>query len=87
MNRLELAQEINDKIKLIGKSQLIQGHRVMAQVIHSKGVIFSVWVDGSMDGCSIYFYADMSRVYPSGDYTGGIDEAKAALKEFLEGDV
>ncbi len=86
MNRLELAQEIYDKINLFRGSVLIKDHRVMAQV-YNTGIIFSVWKNEELYNGSLQFRPDMSIVHEQHGYDGSIDEARAALKEFLEGEI
>jgi hypothetical protein len=38
-------------------------------------------------GANVYFHPDLTRVYPDDEYAGNENEARAALKEFLESEV
>ncbi len=86
MNRLELAQEIYDKRKILVKSSFTQGHHVCLHDHMPDGVIFSVWLQGTDSSEAPLFNAEL-EVVGNNDYPESIDEAKAALKEFLEGNV
>lgn len=92
MNKLELAQEINDKIKDIHSKtdELnlgdVEGFYVCVHNHYKRGLMFSVWAYGFDSDLAPTFDTDLNLRTDNG-YKGDIDEARAALKEFLEGEV
>ncbi len=92
MNRLELAQEISEKIKDITskKEKLnlgdVGGFYVCAHDHYPDGLIFSVWASDVATNLAPTFDADLNLIKDN-DYPESIDEAKSALKEFLEGEI
>ncbi len=85
MNRLELAQEIYDKQQKLRVSGRPQGFNIcITETVNE--LTFMVWHDSVGLERWIEFNAKLD-VVNNKNYPESIDEAKAALKEFLEGDV
>jgi len=91
MNKLELAQEIGEKVNSFQKTYKIGDYYAYPQFGGGfEGVVFSVWKNYPefvKPAANIYFHPDLTRVYPDDEYAGNEDEARAALKEFLESEV
>jgi hypothetical protein len=92
MNKLELAQEIGEKVNSFQKTYKIGDYYTYPQFGGGfEGVVFSVWKNypelDDFTGANVYFHPDLTRVYPDDEYAGNEDEARAALKEFLESEV
>ena len=83
MNRLELAQEIYEKQKKLQVK--INDHIFCVQDHYKDGIRFSAW-NFRHQGAAPMFDADLNLIKDN-DYPESIDEARAALKEFLEEDV
>ncbi len=87
MNRLELAQEIYDKEKKLRLSDRPQGFNICYLSIRaSLKLTFMVWSDSVGRGKWLEFNANLDLI-KNKDYPESIDEARAALKEWLEGEV
>jgi hypothetical protein len=86
MNRLELAQEIYEKQQKLSNNLIIQGHQICIHFGIIGGLTFSVWPQGTDSAEAPRFNEDLVLISGHG-YKEIIDEAKAALKEFLEGEV
>lgn len=87
MKRLELAQEIYDKEKKLRLLDRPQGFNICYLSIRaSLNLTFMVWSDSVGKGKWLEFNANL-EVVNNKDYSESIDEARAALKEFLESEV
>ncbi len=86
MNRLELAQEIYEKRQRLKNNFIIKGHHICIHDSLPSGLIFSSWLQGADSSTAPQFNANL-EVVKNIDYQESIDEARAALKEFLEGEV
>ena len=86
MNRLELAQEISDKQQMLINNLITQGHQICVHHGIIGGLTFSAWLQGTDSSKAPMFNANL-EVANNNLYKGNIDEARAALKEFLEGEV
>ena len=85
MNKLELAQEIYDKQQKLTNNSLIQGHHICVHDRIPGGLIFTSWLQGTDSSKAPQFNANLDLI-ENKDYKKSIDEARAALKEFLEGE-
>jgi len=86
MNRLELAQEISDKQQMLINNLITQGHQICVHHGIIGGLTFSAWLQGTDSSEAPMFNAEL-EVVGNNDYPESIDGARAALKEFLEGEV
>jgi hypothetical protein len=86
MNKLELAQEIYEKQQKLVNNSIIQGHHISVHYGITSGLNFSAWLQGTDSSKSPKFNANL-EVVANKDYPESIDEARAALKEFLESEV
>ena len=86
MNRLEITQEIYDKQQILINNLIIQGHQICPHYGIPGGLSFSVWLQGSDSSEAPMFNSNL-ELLKNIEYTEIIDEARAALKEFLEGEV
>ena len=86
MNKLELAQEIYDKQQKIVNNLIIQGHQICVHYNIIGGLTFSAWLQGT-DSSEAPMFDDNLEAFNDTFYKGDIDEARAALKEFLESEV
>lgn len=86
MNVLELAQDILDKKAKFKGLDRPCGYSIAHQD-HYQEPMFSVWPSSVWpDGSEPLFNAKCELVNDNG-YEGDIEEARQALKEFLEGEV
>ena len=86
MNKLELAQEIYEKQQKIVNNLITQGHQICIHYGIIGGLTFSVWLQGTDSAEAPMFNANLES-FNNHFYKGNIDEARAALKEFLESEV
>ncbi len=85
MNKLELAQEIYDKQQKLGVSERPQGFNIcITETINE--LTFMVWHDSVGLKKWLEFNANLDFINNK-NYPESIDEARAALKEFLESEV
>ena len=85
MNKLELAQEIYDKQQKLRLSDRPQGFNIcITETVQE--VSFMVWSELVGLDKWLEFNAEL-EVVNNKDYPESIDEARAALKEFLESEV
>ena len=85
MNRLELAQDIYDKQQKLRLSGRPQGFNICITET-PKELTFMVWHDSVGLERWVEFNAKL-EVVNNKNYQESIDEARASLKEFLEGEV
>ncbi len=86
MKRLELAQEIYDKQQMLQSSIDSSGYNICVHTHYYNGLVFSAWLHKEGHKLVPQFDSDLNLIQDNG-YKGNIDEARAALKEFLEGEV
>ena len=85
MKRLELAQEIKRKESIFNTEKRPDGFYICLSTAREE-VVFIVWEEESKMSGAAEFNEDLVLIGGYG-YKGDIDEARAALKEFLESEV
>jgi len=85
MNRRELAQEIKRKGSIFDTEKRPDGFYICLSTAREE-VVFIVWEEEFKMSGAAEFNEDLVLI-GGYDYKGSIDEASAALKEFLESEV